>query len=337
MASFDSLIQGLHNSSALTDNINEDKNVVVINEKRQFIPGENFDTTIAYEGDINSQIITFKCIRYQDEHDLSICTYKELKWKNKTSGAEGISPLILTGTSTTETFYLKWEVPADACTQAGTLEISVSIYDKKDDQVVLSWNTSKYAGLTIGNSLESVGFEFPPKDEILMIDKDTKAIIAPAGYNNTICNYGEVGVSEVYFLVNRYLGKQRELDVMQADISIYVIINGSAGVDNTDDIEKSEYTTEIDQRNKEGLVFIRWKVPAGITAGPGGPNTLSLMIGFEAEGKKWYTNTYSNLRVGENLFNGKIDNPEDWNIFEDYIGEALEKFFNENNFIIDAN
>jgi hypothetical protein len=109
---------------------------------------------------------------------------------------------------------MTWEVPAEACTQAGTLEISISIYDKSGNQVVFSWNTAKYAGLTIGGSLESVGFEFPPKDEILVIDRDTKSIVAPAGYNNTICNYGEVGVTEVYFLVNRYLGKKRELDVM---------------------------------------------------------------------------------------------------------------------------
>jgi hypothetical protein len=61
------------------------------------------------------------------------------------------------------------------------------------------------------------------------------------------------------------------------------------------------------------------------------------MLGFEIEGKKWYTNTYSSLKIGENLFNGKIDNPTDWDIFEDYISDALEKFFNENNFIIDAN
>lgn len=338
MASFDSLIQGLHNSSALTDNINEDKNVIIVNEKRQLMPGESFDTTIAYEGDINSQIVTFKCIKSHDNHDLSKCAYKELKWKNKTSGAEGISPLVSTGTATAEAFYLKWEIPADACTQAGIIEISISIYDKSGNQVVFSWNTAKYAGLTIGGSLESVGFEFPPKDEILVIDRDTKTITAPVGYNNTICNYGEVGVTEIYFLVNKHLGKKRELDVMSSNITVYVTLNGLVGSDSdVSRIEKRLYTTEIDNRNSEGLVLITWKVPAGITAGPGGPSGMKIMLGFEEGGKKWYSNTYSALKIGETLFVGTDGDVEEWNLLEDIVSKYIEEYFVENNFIIDAN
>lgn len=339
MASFDDLLKDLHVGATVTDNVQDDTNLIVIDEKRQFIPGENFDTVIAYEGDVNSQVITFKCILVYDEHHLDECQYKELRWKNKASGNEGVSPLILTdGMEHTNVFYLKWEVPADACTQAGTLEISISIYDKSGNQVAFSWNTAKYAGLTIGGSLESVGFNFPPKDEILVIDRDTKSIVAPTGYNNTICTYGDVGMTEVYFLVNRYLGKNRELDVMSSNITVYVTMNGFAGKDDTDDIVKTNYTVEITDRNKEGLVLITWKVPAGVTAGPGGPNNIQIMLCFQqGETKKWYTNTYSQLKIGNNLFNGEVQRPSDWDMFEDYVNEAVQHYFENNNFVFNAN
>jgi hypothetical protein len=186
--------------------------------------------------------------------------------------------------------------------------------------------------------MESVGFEFPPKDEILVIDRDTKAITAPVGYNNIICNYGEVGVTEIYFLVNKYLGKKRELDVMNSNITVYVTLNGLVGSDSdTTRITKSLYTTEIADRNSEGLAFITWKVPAGITAGPGGPNGLQIMLGFEQDGKKWYSNTYSALKIGETLFVGTDEDVEEWNLLDDIVSKYIEEYFVENNFIIDAN
>lgn len=347
MAGFDDLIQGLHNSNVLTDNTNEDKNIIVINEKRQFVPGESFDTTIAYEGDINSQIITFKCVRYQEGHDLSACAYKELKWKNKTSGAEGVSSLITTVPAQTDKdFYFKWEVPAEACTQAGTIEISISIYDKSENLIAFSWNTSKYSGLLVEGSMESVGLDFPPKDEILVIDRDTKNITAPSGYNNIICNYGEVGVSEVYFLVDRYLGKRRELDVYNDNtrITFYITMGERLGSDNNENrIIKRLYTNALEEREamKEGKVLISWAPPAEVTAGPNGPIELSIMIGFEIptgnNRAKWYSNIYAGLKVGESLLQISEEEPEDWGLTTDYINTTIGDYLENNNFIIDAN
>lgn len=344
MASFDELLSNLHNASNIYENpqLYGDP-YLEIGDNRQFIPKENFNTIIAYEGDINSQIVSFGCHVMADNHNLWYCENHDLKWKNLSSGVEGVSPLKkqpdppgIAGASH-DMFFMMWEVPADACTQAGTLEISISIYDKSGNQVAFSWNTAKYAGLTIGGSLESVGFNFPPKDEILVIDRDTKNIVAPVGYNNTICTYGDVGMTEVYFLVNRYLGKNRELDVMNSNITIYVTMNGFAGKDDTDDIVKTNYTVEITDRNKEGLVLVTWKIPAGVTAGPGGPGPLKVMLCFEYDGKKWYSNTYSNLTVGENLFNGEVQRPSDWDMFEDYVNEAVQHYFENNNFVFNAN
>lgn len=337
---FSKLIGDLHDNAVLTDSVSDDT-ILIVDNKRQITAGKSFDTVVAYEGDINSQIVTIKINRTYDAHDLSMCTYKELRWKNLGSGVEGVSNLIVDNTNTSTDFlYLNWEVPSDACTQAGTLEISLTFYDKSGEYIAFAWNTAKYSGLSVGKTTESVNFAFPPKDEILMIDKDTKNIIAPVGYNNTICTYGDIGIVEVYFLINRYLGKRNDLDVFAEDttITIYVIMNEQRGLDDdTNRITKQLYTEEITERNKEGLILISWKVPAGITAGSNGPTSLSIMIGIEQGDKKWFSNTYSQLKVGANLFGAELGNPKDWGLLEEQVSQAIEEYFNKNNFIIETN
>jgi hypothetical protein len=155
-SSFSDIISKLHSTVAESaNNLDENgkvKNALIINSsKRQISATEDFDTIIAYEGDINSQIITIQCPRYHDEHDLSACGHKELKWKNVEGGTEGVSTLktITPGTEDTN-FYMQWEVPADTCAKSGGLKISISIYDKNGDYTVFSWNTAEYTGLSIG-------------------------------------------------------------------------------------------------------------------------------------------------------------------------------------------
>lgn len=337
---FSTLIGSLHNSAKLTDSVGDDT-ILIVNNKRQITAGKDLDTVIAYEGDINSQIITIKINRTYDAHDLSLCAYKELRWKNLGSGVEGISNLIEDKTNTSTDFlYLSWEVPSDACTQAGILEVSLTFYDKSGEFIAFAWNTAKYTGLSIGKTIESVNFAFPPKDEILVIDKDTKNIVAPVGYNNTICIYGDEGVTEVYFLVNRYLGKRNDLDIFAPDaiITVYVVIKDKQGRCSTDDevslIAKQLYTEEISNRNQEGLVLVRWSVPNGITAGSLGPGSFSIMLCFEQNGKKWYTNTYPNLAIGNSLFQYEPGETEEWSLFETAVETIIDKYFANNDFII---
>jgi hypothetical protein len=88
-SSFSDIIGKLH--SSLSDqtilNDNKNTNVLIVDANRQITAGEGFNTTIAYEGDINSQLITIQCVAAHDNHDLSGCTYHQLKWKNLNSGA----------------------------------------------------------------------------------------------------------------------------------------------------------------------------------------------------------------------------------------------------------
>ena len=109
-----------------------------------------------------------------------------------------------------------------------------------------------------------VGFAFPAKDEILTIDNETRQIIAPVGYNNIVCNCGDIGVASIYFLVNRYLGKKKDLDVNNANISIYVKTQETTALF-TENITKRLYTEEIFDRNQEGIVLIEWKIPEEIS------------------------------------------------------------------------
>lgn len=342
--SFDDLLKEIH---GYTEDPMEDSNgVIEINEKRQFIPSNDFNTVIAYEGDKNNQIITFACKQYQEGHNLDHCAFKELKWKNVSSGREGVSAL---KSHAGGTFELTWIVPPEACTQAGTLEISISFYDKKTinevEHTVYSWNTGVYTGLSIGKSMTSVSFNTPPRDEILTIVKDTKNIIAPAGYNNVICNYGEVGTAVVYFVIDRYLNKynMNTFDVMESEIAIYLVLNGQKRKMSTSDttpcIFKHLYSPEVTE-NKSGLVCIQWNLPAEITDGDMGIGNLNIALEFsKKEGEtitqRWFTNPYSQLSIGDSLI--RIDLPSgNGSTAEQEIFSIIERYFEANEIIWEA-
>ena len=359
MASFDDLLKSIHGSSVKIEDESQDTaNILTINAKRQFVPGEAFDSVIAYEGDINSQIVTIECVRYVDKHDLSACGIHELRWKNLSSGAEGKSKLGKPENGVKETsFLLTWEVPSEACTQEGNIEISVTIYDVveeeaggvKREHVVFSWNTASYSELTVGKSMNSVGAILPARDEILIIDRDTKNITAPAGYNNVICYYGEKGMSEVYFLIDRYIGKNREVDVYDdsTNLSLYILMKGNEGGEgyavDLQNCTKRLYTQKITDRENEGMVLITWQVPDGVTCGAYGPGKLEVAIEFTAtvNGKpiRWISGTYKGLTVEESVIAIGIsgEGSSAW-LSTDEVTAIIQTYFKSiDEFYIDAN
>jgi hypothetical protein len=159
--------------------------------------------------------------------------------------------------------------------------------------------------------------------------------VAPQGYNNTICNYGDIGVANVYFLINRYIGKTNNLDVLNATVRIHVVNNGytiSYTLNSEDSIKL--YSPEILNRQSEGLVFINWEVPEEITAGIHGAQNLKISLEFEFEGKRWFSNTYTNLRIGTSVLEINAD-PGATNELAVYY--YIEKFFADNDVTFDAN
>ena len=345
MASFDELLSGIHDS--VVDAPTTQSNIIVIDNKRQFTPVE-FDTVVAYEGDINSQIVTFQLPKTHEGHELSGCTDKILKWKNLTSGVEGtfkLKPTTVDGEG--EHLYLQWEIAPEAFSEAGNIEISLSFFDYADEgqtKLVFSWNTPPYSGLSVGKSNADVGYHFPAKNEILVIDKETKQIIAPAGYNNTICNFGDVGMSTVYFLTERYLGKNNNLDVMAENtvINLYIILNGHRCKQNIEKDKKHLYTVENSSSGKNGLVFIEWDVPANITSNEEfGAGNLEVAIEFKVPSgvndivkQRWLSNPYSGLKINPSIVQINVT-PSDPIVSEDTIFELIDSYFNTHDFVFE--
>jgi hypothetical protein len=262
-----------------------------------------------------------------------------LRWKNLANGAEGVSILHpVSGGATGRALYV-WEVPSDACANAGWVEVSISFYDKEEDRLAFSWNTASYSDLKVEKTMSSVGINMPALDDILLIDEETRSIIAPAGYNNTICNYGDIGVAEIYFLVNSYLGKNHGLNVLDKDctVSICVKMNGMTEIE-ADNITVVPYSAEIVGRKNEGMALITWHIPSGITAGKGGPNNLEISIGFKQNGQRWYSNSYNKLNVGHSLFEYKGEElEEEWGLTENFVKEIIEDYFESGLTVFDPN
>lgn len=343
MASFDEILNGLH--SSVVDAPTAQSNIIVVDEKRQFTPVD-FDTVIAYEGDINSQIITFQLPKTHEGHELSGCTDQILKWKNLASGIEGTFNLKdATVEGDAEHFYRQWEVAPEAFSLAGNIEISISFYDYTDDSKTLvsfSWNTPTYAGLSVGKANEQVGYHFPAKNEILMVDKETKQILAPVGYNNTVCNFGDIGVANIYFLVNRYLGKNEDLDVMLSEITLHLLINGYREESTLSSTSYRLYSPEMDDRYKEGMVFIDWEVPAEYTADEKyGACSISISIEFtikegETIRKRWFSNSYSSLNIAPSALQVE-ESPGQQATTNEVVYKMISDYFEENEIIWDSN
>lgn len=334
MTSFDELLENLH--SEVVDD--PSAGYIEVTEKRQFVPSQDFDTIVAYEGDINSQIITFYLPQAFDGHSLQGCNNKKIKCKNLSSGAEGIFDIDHAGQLEGFDAY-EWLLPSEMCVQAGLLEISLHFYDtdkKEPEKVLYSWNTATWQGLSIGKSNNSVSSFFPARDEILVVDRETRNIVAPAGYNNIICNYGEEGIGCVYLLINRYLDRKRTLDVLEGNLTIHVIFNGYRYVIDTDTVAKALYTEEIGD-NKDSLVLISWEVQKELTAGTLGSGTLEIAVGCSHNGKTWVSNQYSGLRIETSVV--QIDLPDGPSVPEDEIetivAKYMDKYLDNNEFVIE--
>ena len=301
---FDELLQNLHSGAQSKDD--NESLVIEVTDSRQFKLPEGFEKTIAYEGDVNSQIITFKLPSTADGHPLKLCGNKKLRWINMSSGNEGSSKLTMP--TSTDDFILTWAPPAEAFTKAGQLRFSISIYDlTKEGQVAYSWNTAECSELSVGASLEDVSPRgedddeyIPAKNEILVINTEKRTISAPVGYQHTICNYGDVDTSVVYFQIKRYL---RGIDVLEANINIYARMDNVLVTNKSTDASgapsKELYAVDLNNRDGEGLVNIVWKPTQAITANQAFyTGKFKIQIEIVSGSKKWRTSVYDDLSIG---------------------------------------
>ena len=141
----------------------------------------------------------------------------------------------------------------------------------------------------------------PAKDEILDVVTDTRMIVAPVGYRDTIANYGDVGVSQVYFSIDKNI---HGIDLTQEKTEISI------------NIQRNDFTVSntIAKENKvlfsqnSSKVLLIWDVPPELTNGIDNENnpiygkfTISITLTNADKTKKWSSSPYENLTIGESI------------------------------------
>lgn len=321
MVSFDEMLDSLHSGLNDTGLLTDPKEVIVINEKRQFILPSNFNSTIGYEGDVNSQIITFDLPSTIEGHELSECSHKIIKWSNLQNGLEGRSKLKPIEGASDGRQFLQWNIEPDVFARAGTIQITISFQDIVNEKIAFQWNTASFSGLVVAAIAADVGFSEPAENEVLFINEETRRIVAPQGYNNTVCNYGDIDVSKIYFRTKR---KIKGIDLLGANTiaKIRCNLNGDIYVYDTngENLKITPYTIEVDEI--DGLVNITWQVPMEITNNKQNyAGSFSIEVDFETDEPKrvWRTNTYTGFIIGSDVFQAAEDylkNPDKYYVLD---------------------
>lgn len=334
MTNFDDILASLHDTEFLADE--QLSSPIVITSRRAYEVPQNYDLVLGYAGDVNSQIVTFQLPKKHEEHELSGCSNQKLKWKNLTSGAEGISNLIIDKIENI-TWTAMWLVPPEAMTVAGKLEIAISIYDvDKEGVVFFAWNTPPYKEFSIGEGFIKVADEIenndlPAKDEILIVDVDNRNIVAPVGYNTIACSYGDIGMSKLFFEINQYI---HGINLLDEATKIYINI-----VYETITAEPFKITNikpmfvQIENK-KTNKVLLTWDMPAALTNNSQKYiGTFSISIKIEVKNdngelvKRWSTSSFDKLRIGPSvLLNTATDIvPRDEEIVERLVEQEVDE------------
>ena len=301
MANFDDMLAKLHNT-VLADE--ESSTPIVVNKQRKFEIPSTYNTVIAHAGDVNSQIITFRLPLSHEGHPLNQCPYKKIKWKNLGCYAEGSNDLTVVKTDN-NTFDVAWVVPSEVYTAAGTIEFSISCFDLIDSKVAFAWNTPVCSALSVGQSFSQVGeildenFYLPAENEVLIIDEESKQITAPAGFNNSIGNYGDCGTSKVYFKIKKNI---RGIDLLseEAEIKIHVVMDSFTGVYTISKEEIYNYYAKVN--NNSNVIFFSWNIPDEITQNHAQyTGSFSIAITVRDLDKQWTSHPYHNLTLGDSL------------------------------------
>lgn len=177
MTDYTQIIDGIHGSSSSGHIIDEHEYIIIDSKTRQITLPNEFNSTIAYAGDINSQIVRFICPEEYDGHSLKECSNHEIRWYNTGSGIGDVSQLEV-GDNIEGGFILSWLIPPEAATKAGTLQCVISIYDTEDNEMCpvvfssykepyITWNYNsqwkilevQFSDLPASDNYDYIGFE----------------------------------------------------------------------------------------------------------------------------------------------------------------------------------
>jgi hypothetical protein len=160
---------------------------------------------------------------------------------------------------------MHWAVPPEAVTKNGTLSIVITIYDKVDGVIKYQWNTAPFKSLSVGETMENVDVKMPTKDKILTLNPHTRNITLPAGYNTTIATQGDVGTTEVYIQVPRYIaGMDLAGGAKNLETSIrWYATNSLYGI-NPCSISKIYGKAQSESTATKDWVLLTWEVDQGL-------------------------------------------------------------------------
>lgn len=266
MASFDEILKDLHNKNGAVLTDAEANEPIVINSLRQFEVPKGYNLTIAYEGDVNSQKITFKLPRIHEGHDLAECSLKVIRWKNTNIKTEDSSNLKVIDANATN-IVVEWIVPPAAFVVAGNIEVAITFYDILNNVLAFSWNTASFSGFKVEKTLSQVGKiptnVAPAKNEVLYIDEENHNIVAPNGYNFVISAFGNRKTTKVYFQTTATVGGIPIIND-NTTVSVIVFLNEQYG---TYDIPSTDIfpSFSTSEETGDGLVNFVWNVPTDIT------------------------------------------------------------------------
>lgn len=303
MANFDEMLKQLHPDKGATLTDAEANEPIVINSLRQFEVPKGYNLTIAYEGDVNSQKITFKLPRTHEGHDLADCSLKVIRWKNTNIKTEDSSNLKVINIDTTS-IIVEWIVPPAAFVVAGNIEVAITFYDILNGSLAFSWNTAAFSGFRVEKTLSQVGKIptniSPAKNEILYIDEENHNIVAPNGYNFIVSAYGNRKTTKVYFQTTATVSGIPIID-NNTKVSVIVNLQGKYGSYELP-LENRVASFSSSNETGEGLVNLFWEVSDDITCNTDnyvGP--FSIAIRIEQGARVWNTTPFTKLTLVETL------------------------------------
>lgn len=333
MTNFDNILASLHDSAALVDE--QSSTPIVITSRRTYEVPQNYDLVLGYAGDVNSQIVTFQLPKTHESHNLFLCANKKLKWKNLASGAEGVSNLIAEDGD--ETWAAAWEVPPEIMTMAGQVEIAISLYDfDNSGKIAFAWNTPPYKVFSIGEGFIKVADvlendSIPSKDEILIVDTESRNIIAPVGYNYIMCSYGDIGIAKIFFEANQYI---HGINLFDEATKVYVNVAYQTTTAEPFRVTNIKPMFAPADNKKSNKVLITWDVPDVLTnnaEGYTGIISISLKIEVNNEqgnlAKRWSTSSFGKLTIGPSVLLNDVTElfSRDESIVGRVVDEALEE------------
>lgn len=312
MTDYTRMIEELSAEGAHSDGVLQDTDVKLLldTQTRIITPEKGFITTIGTTNEVNANVITIKCSRFADGHDLFNCKNKILKW-SVAGGEKGTNVLEANETDEATSFELKWLIPPEAYVAAGIVKISISFYDTNDNgEVTYRWNSIPYNGLNVAKGMDEVSLTDFTADEIVYIDLATRKVNVPAGMNTQLGFNGEVGFSKIKFRCDRFY---RGYDFKDALIQVcYVTATGTQTlligegtlIPGTQDMDAPE--------NKSDLIEFYWDAYPALSSIGTGTLQFSILMQFVNPVGLWKSEVCSAFTVGMSIGAAPI-NPEPGN------------------------